>query len=102
MSALDDMIREIVRAEVRAAIADIKPAHDQQVSVATYAASKSISQPTVRAAIRDGRLPAMRIGTAVRIAARAEIGRPVAAGKSTAATPASRADRILGIGGGRR
>jgi len=62
---LDEMIREIVRAEVRAevaralAIASAQPTH---VSVAEYAATRSISVSTVRNAIRSGRLPALRIG----------------------------------------
>jgi excisionase family DNA binding protein len=49
----------------------------KDVAVSEYAAARSISVSTVRNAIRNGRLPAIRIGTAVRVPVDAEIGRPV-------------------------
>ena len=101
---LDEMIREIVRTEVRAEVARalaVAPA-PTHVSVAEYAATRSISVSTVRNAIRAGRLPALRIGTAVRVPVDAEIGRPVienADGHD--ASPVTRAEQILGGGIGR-
>jgi excisionase family DNA binding protein len=93
------MIREIVRAEVRAEVARviaIGPTQPTHVSVAEYAAVRSISVPTVRNAIRSGRLPAIRIGTAVRVPVDAEIGRPViAAPDGHDASPVTRAEKIL-------
>jgi hypothetical protein len=96
---LDELIREIVRAEVRAEVARViatGPAHPTHVSVAEYAAARSISVSTVRNAIRARRLPAIRIGTAVRVPVDAEIGRPVTTtpdGRD--ANPVTRAEKIL-------
>jgi excisionase family DNA binding protein len=96
---LDEMIREIVRAEVRAEVARAiasAPAQPTHVSVAEYAAARSISVSTVRNAIRAGRLPAIRIGTAVRVPVEAEIGRPViATTDGRDANPVTRAEKIL-------
>lgn len=77
MSDLTSMVRAIVREEVQRAMADAKPARDGFVSVSDYAARHSISRSTVRAAIREGRLPAVRIGRSVRIAWDASIATPV-------------------------
>jgi excisionase family DNA binding protein len=52
----------------------------------------SICEATVRGAIRDGRLAAVKIGRAVRVRADAQIGQPVA----RADTPVVRARRIVG------
>jgi excisionase family DNA binding protein len=96
---LDKLIREIVRAEVRAEVARViaqGPAQPTHVSVAEYAAARSISVSTVRNAIRAGRLPAIRIGTAVRVPVEAEIGRPViATADGRDANPVTRAEKIL-------
>jgi excisionase family DNA binding protein len=96
---LDEMIREIVRNEVRAEVARViatGPAQPTHVSVAEYAAARSISVSTVRNAIRAGRLPALRFGTAVRVPADAEIGRPViATADGHDASPVTRAEKIL-------
>lgn len=96
---LDTMIRELVRSEVRAeverALANAAT-RAMYVSVAEYAAARSISVSTVRNAIRRGRLPALRIGTAVRIPVDAEIGRPVIADRGGHdANPVTRAEQIL-------
>ncbi len=71
----------------------------EHVTIAAWARSKSISVSTVRAAIRDGRLPSIRIGRAVRVPADAAI-----APRATAERPAERALKILagGPAGGRR
>jgi excisionase family DNA binding protein len=96
---LDEMIREIVRSEVRAEVSRViatGPAQPTHVSVAEYAAARSISVSTVRNAIRGGRLPAIRIGTAVRVPVDAEIGRPViATADGRDANPVTRAEKIL-------
>lgn len=104
MSALDGLralIAEVVREEVRHALADAtKPTSSHLNTVKAYSSARSISVSTVRAAIREGRLPAVRVGRAVRIPADAELSRPISP-KQTA-TRTSRADRILGIAGVRR
>jgi excisionase family DNA binding protein len=96
---LDEMIREVVRSEVRAEVARViaaGPAQPTHVSVTEYAAARSISVSTVRNAIRAGRLPALRIGTAVRVPVDAEIGRPViATAEGRDASPVTRAEKIL-------
>jgi hypothetical protein len=77
---LDDWIRELVRGEVSAEVARIlsaAPTRPTHVSVAEYAAMRSISVSTVRNAIKRGRLPALRIGVAIRVPVDAEIGKPV-------------------------
>lgn len=79
-SPLDAQIRAIVRDEIQRALADLgASAAPELVTMAEYARARSISVTTVRAAIRDGRLEAHRIGRAVRVRARDEIARPVGA-----------------------
>lgn len=74
MSDLEQTIRAIVRDE----LAKAKPSDPapELVTVDAYAAARSISPSTVRAAIRDGRLPAVKIGRAVRVRMTDEIARP--------------------------
>lgn len=77
---LDEKIREIVRAEVPAAVARASRSrqHRQHTSRWPNARpTRSLSVSTVRNAIRAGRLPALRISTAVRAPVDAEIGGPV-------------------------
>lgn len=70
---LEEHIRSIVRDELaRAKPVDEAP---KLVTIATYAAARSISTSTVRQAIRRGRLAATHIGRAVRIKATDEIAR---------------------------
>jgi excisionase family DNA binding protein len=64
------------------------------VTVADYARARSISKSTVRAAIRDGRLPAMKIGRAARVRADAQSGKPAPA-DLVAQAGANRASRPL-------
>lgn len=71
MSDLDAIIRAIVRDEL--AKREIKPANDEHLTVAEYARRWSLSERTVRDAIRDGRLAHQRIGRAVRVPASAKI-----------------------------
>ena len=88
--SLEELIRGLIRDEVRAAVADAlggKPAA-ALVTIATYAATRSISPSTVRAAIAEGRLSATKIGRSVRIPVDATI---------TPRDAATGAARILGL-----
>lgn len=95
---LADIVRRVVREEL-AAIA--KPITGDKITIAAYAAARSISPSTVRAAIRDGRLAAMKVGRSVRVPADAEIGVQVHASPAKQ-TPATIADRVLGLVNGGR
>jgi hypothetical protein len=102
LQKLEEIIRELVRHEVRAEVArlaETAPASPKYVSVAEYAMARSISASTVRNAIRSGRLPALRIGVAVRVPVDVEMGCPVAANANgSGANPVARAERILSRG----
>ena len=96
---LGAMIRELVRSEVRAelarAIAGTAPP-PAYLSAAEYAMARSISISTVRNAIRSGRLPAIKIGAAIRVRADVEIGEPVVVRSSRRpVSPASRGAEIF-------
>lgn len=97
-ATLYDVVRDIVRSELRGeidrALAErVEP--PTYVSAAEYAMARSISISTVRNAIRDGRLPAIKVGAAIRVPARAEIGRPVAPDVTRPVNPTVRAREIL-------
>jgi excisionase family DNA binding protein len=96
---IDEIIREMVRSEVRAEVARGVPATSVQptyLSVAEYAKARSISISTVRSAIRSGRLPAIKIGTAIRVRADVEIGEPVVVRPSRRpVSPAARGAEIF-------
>lgn len=94
-TSLRDLIRDVVRDELASALASRAAEAPTLVTVAAYAAARSISPSTVRAAIRDGRLPATRIGRAVRLDSTAEIARALAPQSRAAITAA--AMRKLGI-----
>lgn len=94
MSDFETLIRSIVRDELERAKNDQTPA-PALVTIAAYAARRSISPSTVRAAIRDGRLPAHRVGRAVRVPSEVEIAKP-AKPHETAARDI-RSARILGL-----
>jgi excisionase family DNA binding protein len=84
-----DLEAEIERV-VRRVLAETAPANDTHLTVAEYARRWSLSTSTVRIAIREKRLPCVRVGRAVRVPSEAKIARPV---KTTAA----RADaKLLG------
>ena len=97
---LERLLRRLIREEVVAALRESSSASQPTglVTVAEYAAARSISVSYVRAAIRDGRLASTKIGRAVRVQANAEI-----ANKATVATDhvTAIADRRLGIVRGR-
>jgi hypothetical protein len=79
---IEEIIRKMIRSEVRAEVARVVPATPVQpayFSAAEYAMVRSISISTVRNAIRSGRLPAIKIGTAIRVRADVELGEPVVA-----------------------
>jgi excisionase family DNA binding protein len=87
MSDLERTIQAMVDAAVAKAVAELRrelvnaPTY---VKAKEYAARHSIALSTVREAISDGRLPAMRIGRAVRVEAVAPIApraRPNAAAR---------------------
>jgi excisionase family DNA binding protein len=97
---IEEAIRRLVREEVRSELAKVPalqaPAASPYISVTEYANARSISVSTVRNAIRDGRLPAMKIGSAVRVRGDEEIGASVVPTvKHPGPTPAQVADRVL-------
>lgn len=99
--AFEAMLERVVRRvlpEVLAATRAV-PAADELVTMETFARRRSISESTVRAAIRDGRLPAVKIGRAVRVRADAQIGTPAPSlsASTSSDTPRARAARILGL-----
>lgn len=105
MTTLEDMLRKIVREELRAELDARATATPKQITAAAYAELHGISLTTVRVAIREGRLPAVRIGRAVRVPADAVIGKPVRAKPLMIEGPsalAQQADRILKIVDGRK
>lgn len=87
--SLELMLEQIVRRVLREELAAIAPKAGL-VTVAAFAAARSISTSTVREAIRDGRLKATRIGRAVRVEASAEISEPRSTGSETVAIKVAR------------
>jgi excisionase family DNA binding protein len=85
---VERVVRRVVREELAAACS--RPS-TELVTMATFAREHAISASTVRARIRDGRLPAVKIGRAVCVRRDAQIGEPVI-GEDV---PAARARRIL-------
>lgn len=77
MADIDSIISAKVAAEVARQLAANANATTapELVTLAAYAQARSISVSTVRAAIRDGRLTAHRIGRAVRVRRDDEIAR---------------------------
>lgn len=74
MSDVLDSLRAFIAAAVRDELAKARPANDvDHLTVAAYARRYSISERTVRDAIRDQRLEHVRIGRSVRIPAQAQI-----------------------------
>lgn len=84
MIDLEQLIRDAVKRELDAR-GIREPANDAEaITVAAYAQRYSISERTVRDAIRDGRLEHVRIGRAVRIPSKARITERVDAETSRA------------------
>ncbi len=78
MSDLEKTLQAMIEREVSRQLAAARPANDAPVcvTIAEYARARSISESTVRLAIREGRLPAQKIGRAVRIKPTDEIAKP--------------------------
>jgi len=98
LKTIEEMIRHVVRDEVRAELAKQPQATSPgaYVSVAEYAKARSISVSTVRNAIRLGRLQAMKIGAVVRVRRDAEFGSSITPRtKASGPTAGQIADRIL-------
>lgn len=98
--SIEDLVRTLVRDEVQRELAKVPalqvPTASPYVSVADYAKARSISVSTVRNAVREGRLPAMKIGSAVRVKSDAEIGTSVIPRvPHPGPSPAQVADRVL-------
>jgi excisionase family DNA binding protein len=75
VSDLEAALRPIVAKLVADELAKHRPANDgEHLTVAEYARRLSVSERTVRDAIRESRLEHQRIGRAVRIPAGARIG----------------------------
>lgn len=75
MTDLEKQLESLVERVVRRVLAE-KPANDaapEYLTVAVYAARLSVSERTVRDAIRESRLEHVRIGRAVRIPSAARI-----------------------------
>lgn len=88
-------LRALVAELVREELAKVRaPEEPDLVTVAAFARRRSISEGTVRAAIKDGRLAATRFGRAVRIAADAQIARVAPA--NAEAKRAARLGLLLG------
>jgi excisionase family DNA binding protein len=97
--ALEAMLERVVRKVMREREEFTTAPADELVTMATFARQRSISESTVRAAIRAGRLPAVKIGRAVRVRADAQIGEPASSSNAStnADTPRAHAARILGV-----
>jgi excisionase family DNA binding protein len=88
-AVVERVVRRVVREELAAVLA--RPTAEL-ATLATFARERAISVSTARAMIRDGRLPAVKIGRAVRVRRDAQVGEPAI----RADAPAARARRILG------
>jgi excisionase family DNA binding protein len=92
-SLLERVVRKVMREREERAAAP----SDELVTMAMFARRRSISESTVRAAIRDGRLEAVKIGRAVRVRGDAQLGKPArSSGNASNDTPRTRAARIVG------
>jgi len=99
LDAMIDMIAERIAERVAARVGDRlgEPADTSPdlVTMREFARRNSISETTVRAMIKDGRLDAVKIGAAVRIRVDAQIGKSAPRGSAVAGTPQARAAGIL-------
>ncbi len=95
---IEVLIRKLVREELHAELAKKPPEKPpaSYISIREYAKARSVCVSTVRNAIRDGRLPAMKIGTALRVQSDVEIGTSVIPTVlHPGPSPAQIADRVL-------
>jgi excisionase family DNA binding protein len=99
LNAVIDMIAERIAQRVATRVGDRFGEHSDPspdlVTMREFARRNSISETTVRAMIKDGRLDAVKIGAAVRIRADAQIGKSAPRAPVSAGTPQARAAGIL-------
>ena len=99
LEAVIDMIAERIAERVAARVGDRlgepPDAGPDLVTMREFARRNSISETTVRAMIKDGRLDAVKIGAAVRIRVDAQIGKSAPRAPAVAGTPQARAAGIL-------
>lgn len=99
--AIETLVRRIVREELITFARQFakEKASQRYVTIQHYAQARSISVSTVRNAIRGGKLPAMRMGSAVRVPDDVEIGVAVhpdaKPGATRDYTPSEIADLII-------
>lgn len=98
MSELEQLIRRIVREEIAAA----SVATASMLTVDQVAERLAMSPSFVRAAIADGRLPATKVGRAVRIASADVDALQVTRPRCVRATPSAPADRAATVDIGTR
>ena len=99
MTDLEKSLRDMVRSLIVEELRNAAPPPAEHISVNAYARRWSLSPTTVRRAIADKRLPAQRIGRAVRVRADAKIERRTT--ENAAQRAAERADLAL-VSGGKR
>lgn len=97
-----EFVREIVRAEVAKATAEVSTEDGGLISVAEVAKRLGMSMSFVRAAIRDRRLSALRIGRCVRVHEADVEDLMARQGGSPIDTCELRAERVLGLPRSRR
>jgi excisionase family DNA binding protein len=98
-SEIEVLVRSIVREELTSFARTFakETASQQYVTIQQYAAARSISVSTVRNAVRAGKLPALRIGKAVRVQSDAEIGAVVHPDAKPEAKPEYSASEIADL-----
>jgi excisionase family DNA binding protein len=92
---IERYLRELIREVVRAELGELGRRPGKHVSVKDYADARSIATSTVRAAIKSGRLPSIKVGRAVRVPADVEIATKTATPASD--DPTALAERRLGL-----
>lgn len=96
LELIADRIADRLADRVADQLAARPEAGPELITMRAFARRNSISETTVRAMIKDGRLDAVKIGAAVRVRADAQIGKSAPRAPEVAETPRARANRILG------
>ncbi|MGE0403295.1 MAG: hypothetical protein AB7T06_41695 [Kofleriaceae bacterium] len=91
---LEQILAELVALRAEVAALRQERGNEPELTIAAFAAARSMGQSTVRAAIREGRLQAERYGRTIRIARDAQIAARVSS------SPTAVADRVLRVVGG--
>lgn len=76
--SIEGQLRELIVSILRDELAKLRPESSEHVTVSQYARRWSISESTVRLAIREKRLAIKRVGRVIRIHPDAEITRNTA------------------------